>query len=443
MTHRAVEKYRTRYAEPESRLLDSVKQTWSQVAVVPACREAEGLFATLRSLDRASAKRGQRALIVLVINARENATAETLAVNHRTLQTLWEQADTLAEGMTLHAQSSSDVWVVDRTSQGRRFPNDQGVGLARKIGCDLALDLWAQGALSTDWIRTTDADATVPDDYFESGAGADASTLIAPFHHTLAGDESFQEAIALYDIWLRYYVLALGWAGSPYAFQTVGSTMAMRPESYAQVRGFPRKKAAEDFYLLNKLAKVGRVHRHEGVPIHLHGRPSDRVPFGTGAGVTKIHESMADQSLFQIYDPRVFGRLRTWLQAMNAFAEHGHMDRVRSSLEDEGWEAKSLSALESLGGFGILQEAAENTRSVSACRRRLHTAFDGFRTLRLVHELRDELWPNRPWQDALHSAPFLADSPIDFATPAVAVYGPLATLEYQREGAWCVGLGSD
>ena len=56
----------------------------------------------------------------------------------------------------LKAQSTSDVLVVDRTSAGRRFPNDQGVGLARKIGCDLALDFWAQGALSTEWIRTTD-----------------------------------------------------------------------------------------------------------------------------------------------------------------------------------------------------------------------------------------------------------------------------------------------
>jgi hypothetical protein len=443
MTHRAVEKYRTRYAEPESRLLGSVSRNWTEVAVIPACREADGLFAALRSLDKASAKTGQRALIVLVINARENATAETLAVNQQTLHALCEQGVTLAEGMTLQAQSNSDVWVVDRTSEGRRFPNDQGVGLARKIGCDLALELWAQGALSTEWIRTTDADATVPDDYFESRAGADASTLIAPFHHTLVGDESFQEAIALYDIWLRYYVLALGWARSPFAFQTVGSTMAMRPESYAQVRGFPRKKAAEDFYLLNKLAKVGRVHRHEGAPIHLHGRPSDRVPFGTGAGVTKIHESMADESLFQLYDPRVFERLRTWLQAMNAFAEHGRMDRVRTQLADEGWEEQSLSALESLGGFGILQEAADNTRSTSACRRRLHTAFDAFRTLRLVHELRDGLWPNVPWQDALHAAPFLADSPIDFGAPAAVVYGTLATLEYQREGAWSVGLGSD
>jgi len=441
MTDRTVEKYLTRYAEPEVRQCEALDRSWSAVVVVPAYREGDGLLDTLRSLDVAAAHAEARALVVLVINAREDASVQSLEVNESTLTLLWEDAETVGDGLALKAQRSSDVLVVDRTSEGRRFPNDQGVGLARKIGCDLALALWARGSLTTEWIRTTDADATVPMDYFMSTADADAATLVAPFHHTLAGDDAFQEAIALYDIWLRYYVLALGWTGSPYAFQTVGSTMAMRPQAYAQVRGFPRKQAAEDFYLLNKLAKVGRVHRHQGAPIVLHGRPSDRVPFGTGAGVTKIHAAHDEDGPFQLYEPRVFEWLRSWLQAMNSFAIHGRMDGVRSQLTDAGWTAPGLGILEALGAFRILAEAAENTRSEAACRRRLHTAYDAFKTLRTVHELRDNVWPNRSWREALHEAPFVSNGGWDRDAAAVDVYQSLAALEHEREQAWPAGLG--
>ncbi len=439
MIDRTVQKYLTRYAEGESALCDAVDGAWSSVVVVPACREGDGLFATLRSLDAASAHGGGRALIVLVINARLNASKDTLAVNHTTQAALCAEAENVADGLWLKTQESSDVLLVDRTSDGRRFPVDQGVGLARKIGCDVALALWARQRLTAEWIRTTDADATVPLDYFQSTAEAHAMTLIMPFHHTVSGDDAFQEAIALYDIWLRYYVMGLGWAGSPYAFQTVGSTMAMRPKAYAQVRGFPRKQAAEDFYLLNKLAKVGRVHRHQGKPIVLHGRPSDRVPFGTGAGVTKIYQAH-DELPFQLYEPRVFDCLRSWFQALNAFATHGRMETVQSQLLESGWTSSGLEILEGLGAFRILRDAVENTRSESACRRRLHTAFDAFKTLRTVHELRDHLWPNRPWREALAEAPFLSSLAWEGVESAVEVYRALADFEYEQEQGWSVGL---
>ena len=67
----------------------------------------------------------------------------------------------------------------------------------------------------------------------------------------------------LYEYSLRYYVAGLTYAQSPYAFHTIGSTMAVNAEHYASVRGFPRREAGEDFYLLNKLAKVGSVHTLE------------------------------------------------------------------------------------------------------------------------------------------------------------------------------------
>ena len=68
----------------------------------------------------------------------------------------------------------------------------------------------------------------------------------------------------------------------------MGSCLAVRPEAYAAVRGFPRKNAAEDFYVLDKLAKVGTIARLAGTPLLLEGRLSDRVPFGTGKALSDL-----------------------------------------------------------------------------------------------------------------------------------------------------------
>ena len=66
---------------------------------------------------------------------------------------------------------------------------------------------------------------------------------------------------------LRYYVAGMKYARSHLThFHTIGSTMAVRASYYAKVRGFPKREAGEDFYLLNKLAKVGTVLELEASP---------------------------------------------------------------------------------------------------------------------------------------------------------------------------------
>ena len=62
-------------------------------------------------------------------------------------------------------------------------------------------------------------------------------------------------------------MLGLGFAGSPYAYHSVGSTLAVRAEAYAIVRGVPKRAAGEDFYLLDKLAKVTPIRVLTGEPV--------------------------------------------------------------------------------------------------------------------------------------------------------------------------------
>ena len=81
------------------------------------------------------------------------------------------------------------------------------------------------------------------------------------FEHNLQDDEINKPGILSYEIFLRHYVAGLLFAESPYAFHTIGSTVICDHEAYIKIGGMNTKKAAEDFYFLQKLAKHYSIHR--------------------------------------------------------------------------------------------------------------------------------------------------------------------------------------
>ena len=107
---------------------------------------------------------------------------------------------------------------------------------------------------------STDADSHLPDNYFSSHPqDPKISVIIYTFKHENLGND-IGHATLLYETALRYYVAGLSWAGSPYAFYSIGSILAFNVKHYCQARGFPKRAAGEDFYLLNKLAKLGSIY---------------------------------------------------------------------------------------------------------------------------------------------------------------------------------------
>ena len=146
--------YLANYAEPEARLLRDNRShphnirwaamahdcRWQGCLVIPAFDEpVEGLQKQIQSIA------DDQVLMILVINAPENAHQEAL---ERT-QELYEQMTT---------EQHRHVLIVDRISTPRRIHPKQGVGMARKIGTDLALALIEQGRIRSPWILQSDAD---------------------------------------------------------------------------------------------------------------------------------------------------------------------------------------------------------------------------------------------------------------------------------------------
>ena len=399
--------YLDRYAEPDAALAASVHGEWDRVLAIPACSEVEGLESTLRSV----AETGPGTLVVVVVNAAEDSPAHHHARNLQGLAVLDELiAARPFAGGALGAVGDLAVAVIDRASPGRRMPAGQGVGLARKIGADVATALIADGRVASRWIWMTDADVQVPRTYFHAAATApSAAALTVPFTHVLAADPAQARAGQLYDLSLRYYVLGLAWARSPYAYHTVGSTVVADAVAYAKVRGFPRRNAAEDFYLLGKLAKVGGIFRAAGDPVRVDARVSDRVPFGTGAAITRLWSDADARDAFSLYDPRCFAALQGFLRGLDGFAEScDDAERARTTDSCSGVSGAVREELDARLGLARALAAARRASPRPDVRRRhLHTWFDALRTLKFVHAIRDIAYPNLPWGRALAAAPFV------------------------------------
>ena len=399
----SVEGYLQRYAEPEVSLLSDLSGSWARAVVVPCCDEFEGIPTLLDSLQIAACEAGGSSLAVLVINAREDASDAVHATNARLLQSLG--------GAGVRGYSAAlDVLVIDRSSVSRRLPSDQGVGLARKIGCDVVTALRHGGRVASRWIWTTDADVEVPISYFTCvDEASDAVAINLPFVHVTASSDCREAvAIRLYDLSLRYYLAGLRYAASPYAFMAIGSTMVVCSDAYAKVRGFPKRQAAEDFHLLSKLAKIGPVVSADGAPLRVQGRVSYRVPFGTGAAVARLVADEDPEGSFLMYDPRSFEELRVWLRALEGFAEHRDDDELWRQIDADSRLEPGLRAAVAaeLKVPAALRRAATASPNGAVVSRHLRTWFDALKTLRFIHEVRDRQWPRLPWRAALAAAPF-------------------------------------
>lgn len=395
--------YLTSYAEPECSCPPPAER-YSHVVVIPAFDEVPA------SLDRIASRLAadHQTLWIVVVNAASDRDESEMERTRYLLSALATGGTGLGYPGIHHTQRSmGDVVVVDRVSEGRELPAKQGVGLARKIGCDLALAWHKQGVIQSPWIHCTDADVILPPGYFAAANELAADNAIAalsyPFWHNIESASAAGRALELYEMSLRYYVLGLAWAGSAYAFHCIGSTMAVRSRAYYQVRGIPKRQAGEDFYLLNKVAKVGRVQVPECEPIQIEQRRSQRTPFGTGPATLRISEAIRSGQNFEVYNPRSFALLREWLEVLDEYASQCDRSILDRLSHQELRDALPLDTDKQL------RLAASECKSPDARRRRLHQWFDGFRTLKLIHALRDRGLSDKPWHDAFDSAPFVPD----------------------------------
>jgi hypothetical protein len=397
---KALTKYLRNYAEAETRCLDNFPGGFKQGLVIPIYQERPDTL--LRFCQFAEANSGT--LLVLIIN-RPASNTDTqwasvfLQPSTAVGEALWQST---SQKLTLHPlKQKSGLLIVDRCIAGAAIPDNYGVGLARKIGADILCALVSEKKVGSPWIANTDADAILPRDYFDnishllaSEIQSNATAAIAfPFEHIFI-DDTPELPTLLYEFSLHYYVAGLKWANSPYAYQTLGSTLITHYLNYAKVRGFPKRTAAEDFYLLNKLAKTGRIYSPRINPIKLQARESTRVPFGTGPAVLALAQQ-ADPLLMPLYHPDSFLYLQFFQKLLIVLASEPltvtqAINRLGKIDSDRIDCAQLLAALGRIKFDAALKHSYKQSRKPDSRLQHLQHWFDGFKTLKFIHQLRDQ-----------------------------------------------------
>ncbi|MBW2557803.1 MAG: hypothetical protein JRD69_03030 [Deltaproteobacteria bacterium] len=372
------------------------------VVVIPALAESGHIFKTLASLSENPRTELSRTLVVCVINNGDvdNVPADEFADNQYTLKVLGnrEQSPVLFNSVR---QSGLRIAYVDASSPGLEMPGKTaGVGFARKIGLDLALGIFNYEKDCPKLLFSLDADTLVEHNYLsavrDSFEKEETIASVIAFAHQDADSADEQAAICCYEIFLRYYVLGLRWAESPYAFHSIGSTMVCTAEGYATVRGMNKRRAGEDFYFLDKLSKIGRMGRITSTTVRPSSRPSSRVPFGTGKRIISFAEG--EGNYYSLYNPRSFAVLKEWLEYMLSGID---MD-PETILARAGDMHPSLQVFLRERRLGeVWPRLVANSGDRAHLSSHFSRWFDGFETFKLIRHLTNNGFPPVDMFDAL------------------------------------------
>ena len=355
--------------------------------MIPALAESKHLFTTLASLGKNPRAELERTLVLCVVNNAplDSVSAKDVADNRKTLERLRGLADSDENGLR--------VGYVDASTPGLEMPGKTaGVGLARKIGMYLALGVFVYGTNRPTIIASLDADTLVEPAYLSAVRKAferdDVTAAVVSFAHQAAERADEQSAICCYELFLRYYVLGLRYAGSPYAFHSIGSTMVCTAGTYAAVRGMNTRRAGEDFYFLDKLAKTGRMKRITATTVHPSARASERVPFGTGKRVIRF--TGGEKNEYLLYDPRCFGVLKEWLSHMSSCTDQD----TETILARAGKIHPTLGEFLRSRRFGeVWPRLVDNSGDQAHLRDHFARWFDGFETFKLIRYLTTARFP--------------------------------------------------
>jgi len=361
------------------------KALYSNIIIIPALSEYENIEKLITSLELNSKIFLDDTLIIFIAN---NLYSHSDKIRNDNIKLIAYLRSYINKKKPL-----LNIGIVDASTKNKVLPKkDGGVGFARKIGMDLALSYFNYNNKSKNLLISLDADCTVSNNYLEMiSTKFNQNNYFAGyvnFQHTLPQEVEKQKAIINYEIFLRYYVLGLQYAKSHFAFPSVGSTMICEVNSYIKVGGMNKRKAGEDFYFMEKLAKITNINKINGATVFLSARTSWRVPFGTGQRVSRY--LLNEQNEYLLYSLKSFQVLKKWLGIFHS----------KDNFSSKYYLGKAKKINLNLFNFLVKQgfeknwnKILENSKTKEQIKKQKIFWMDGFKTLKLIHYLRDNEFP--------------------------------------------------
>lgn len=362
----------------------------SMVITIPCLNEPE-IIRTLESLWDCESITSTCEVIVCV-NDSESSSEQVKAFNRETYNQLLQWKVNDRPSLELHP-----IYV---PSVKAKFA---GAGMARKIVMDEAVRRLAAINKPEGVIVGLDSDCLVSRNYlreiervFSSQPSCFAATL--NFRHRVEemDDPRQQAGIRLYEDYLHYYKQALEYTGFPHSIYTIGSAFAVRAGAYIKQGGMNRRQAGEDFYFLNKLTHLGKLTEITGAWVYPSARVSDRVPFGTGAAMTKWMNQTDDLAL--TYRFQAFRDLKAFFDKVDLFYKN------HSTSSDEVFSFLPLTVKDYFRSTAFeakIEEINSNSSSLTSFRKRFYQVFDAFQVLKFLNRLHESTYSEQDLYEAI------------------------------------------
>jgi glycosyltransferase involved in cell wall biosynthesis len=376
--------YLNRYAYRTKIIQEEVNPQTGIIVVIPCHNEPDLVSALLSLYD--CKQPNCKVEVIVVINASENAEEAVLKQN----QTSYDEA--IQWCATNFGELASALEMTFHFIQENSLPKKHaGVGLARKIGMDEAVRRFAAIDCHNGVISCYDADASCEPNYlvelekhFKENPKSPACSI--HFEHPISGEEFSPEiynGIMQYELHLRYYKNGLADANLPFAFHTIGSSMAVRSNAYQKQNGMNKRKAGEDFYFLQKLIPLGNFTELKTTKIIPSPRVSDRVPFGTGKAMQSWLNDAQEELLS--YHPKSFIELRLFAAAVPKLYED--INEIPATIQ---------AFLETIDFEENLINIKKNSKSAAHFSEVFFKWFNAFKVLKFMHFSRDQFFPDVP-----------------------------------------------
>lgn len=352
------------------------------VVVIPCYNEKE-LLLTLQNLCACSTSKA-KTLVAVIINSSVLTNEKVVLQNRKTYD----------EVIGFAAENNSDTL--------RFFPlifenlprKHAGVGLARKIGMDLAVEYFLNIQNPEGIIISLDADCTVSPNFLTGIFAAyrqidKLCCTVQNFHHRVENnDPQLENAIRQYEQYIRYFSQMLRFVEFPYYFHTIGSAFSVAADAYVRVGGMGRQQGGEDFYFLQKVFALRKTKLLNDVFVYPMARYSDRIPFGTGPALQKIINEpdgqMKTYSFESFLELKEFFNLRQSFFKQNAELIRQKIVQLHPAIIEFSEQTAVLSEIE---------DSNQNSATLLAFEKRFFHHFNAFKIIKYLNFTHPKFFP--------------------------------------------------
>ena len=345
-----------------------VKKEYNYFIIIPSYAEKFYLEDTLDSIDQQEKKLLNKTLVINVINNSKNDSREIKKNNHQTYQKI------------INLNYNFEFVVIDCFSNTYALPEKTaGVGLARKIGMDYCIEFSHMYSL----FFSIDADTLIDKNYLtiiiQEYQKKQFGAAVINFKHQKNNNPKIQQAIIQYENLLKDIAKNIKNSGSPYGFVSIGSTIVCSMQAYISIGGIPPKKATEDFYFLQKLAKYKPIHIIDDILVYPSSRAEQRVYLGTGFRMKNIDNNILFDDLY--IKPKAYKDLKILYKIIESNWDNESTEIMSCLVKNN---SKLWQYLEKNNFVKIFEKIQKNSIGKKQLLNQFHRWFDNFKIYKFL-----------------------------------------------------------